>query len=78
MTFTTPLQFTHFADYIGDDQQGFTIRAEVGYLTRNIVIQGADNSGGATFGGHLMAMEGTTHLSEIELTKMGQTGLIGR
>jgi hypothetical protein len=56
-------------------------RAEVGNLTRNIVIQGADddlwkNQG---FGAHIMAMQGSEiKLDGVELRRVGQAGKMGR
>jgi cell migration-inducing and hyaluronan-binding protein len=35
-------------------------RAEVGYLTRSIVIRGSSDGAADQFGGHLMAMPGST------------------
>lgn len=57
-------------------------RAEVGNLTRNIVIQGADDtlwrSNG--FGGHVMVMHrsSTVNLDGVEFRRMGQAGRLGR
>jgi len=56
-------------------------RAEVANLSRNIVIQGADdavwqNSG---FGAHMMSMSGAvTHIEGVEFRRVGQAGKIGR
>lgn len=60
-------------------------RAEVGNLTRNIVIQSPDdavwqNSG---FGCHVMIMRngatmGTAHLNGVEIKRGGQKGILGR
>jgi hypothetical protein len=56
-------------------------RADVGLLTRNIVIQGdgTSNQQNAGYGGHMMTMRGSTvHASGIELYRMGQKGLLAR
>lgn len=56
-------------------------RAEVGNLTRNVVIQGADDAlwSGQGFGAHIMAMDGSTiHINGAELRRVGQRGLTGR
>uniref|UniRef100_A0A2K6K1L5 hyaluronoglucosaminidase n=1 Tax=Rhinopithecus bieti TaxID=61621 RepID=A0A2K6K1L5_RHIBE len=74
-------QFLHMGEII----DGVDMRAEVGILTRNIVIQGevedscyAENQcqffDYDTFGGHVMIMKNFTsvHLSYVELKRMGQ------
>ncbi|KAI2552846.1 cell migration inducing hyaluronidase 2 [Homo sapiens] len=74
-------QFLHMGEII----DGVDMRAEVGILTRNIVIQGevedscyAENQcqffDYDTFGGHIMIMKNFTsvHLSYVELKHMGQ------
>ncbi|XP_055128251.1 cell surface hyaluronidase CEMIP2 isoform X2 [Symphalangus syndactylus] len=74
-------QFLHMGEII----DGVDMRAEVGILTRNIVIQGevedscyAENQcqffDYDTFGGHVMIMKNFTsvHLSYVELKHMGQ------
>ncbi len=56
-------------------------RAEVGNLSRNIVIQGADDTlwREQSFGGFVMAMEGSTmRIDGVELRRVGQAGRIGR
>jgi hypothetical protein len=56
-------------------------RAEVGNLSRNIVIQGADDAPWREngFGGQIMAMRGSTlQLDGVELRRMGQAGRVGR
>jgi cell migration-inducing and hyaluronan-binding protein len=59
-------------------------RAEVGLLSRNIVIQGAGlgedeiDSDGAGFGGHIILLGGAIgRISNVELVNMGQSGLEG-
>lgn len=57
-------------------------RAEVGNITRNIVIQGADDSLWQTqgFGAHIMIMDraSVVELNGIELRRVGQAGKFGR
>ena len=57
-------------------------RAEVGNLTRNIVIQGANDSKWTSngFGAHVMVMDlaSSLQLDGVELRRMGQEGLTGR
>lgn len=56
-------------------------RAEVGMLTRNVVVQGADDDlwRSQGFGAHIMGMAGATlHLDGVELRRVGQAGALGR
>lgn len=56
-------------------------RAEVGNLTRNVVVQGADDALWNTsgFGAQIMAMEGgRIHINGVELRRVGQAGKTGR
>lgn len=56
-------------------------RAEVGNLTRNIVIQGADDAlwQSDLFGAHVMIMyPGVAHVDGVEFTRVGQAGRLGR
>ena len=56
-------------------------RAEVGNLTRNIVIQSADDAlWSAGFGAQVMAMDRSSNIqiSGVELRRMGQAGKFGR
>ncbi len=56
-------------------------RAEVGNLTRNILIQGADDSlwQNEQFGAHVMVMyPGEARLDGVELTRVGQAGHLAR
>ncbi|XP_008047252.1 transmembrane protein 2 isoform X2 [Carlito syrichta] len=77
-------QFLHMGEII----DGIDMRAEVGILTRNVVIQGeVEDSCYAenlcqffdydTFGGHIMIKKNFTsvHLSYVELRRMGQQQL---
>jgi cell surface hyaluronidase len=53
--------------------------AEVGLLTRNIVIKGDTQSAAAGFGGHVMVMTGSSaRISGVQFLNMGQKGRIGR
>jgi len=54
-------------------------RAEVGLLTRNIVIRGAKDSLDSAFGGHVMIMyDSIAHVDGVEFFRMGQRGHQGR
>ena len=55
------------------------MRVEVGLLSRNIVIQGDENSEFQLFGSHLMAMHGAIlHLENTEVRHCGQAFVLGR
>ena len=70
------LEYMHF----GEITYGVDERAEVGLLTRNIVVRGADNAGDATMGGHTIAQWGIKafHVEGVEFRNMGQGGIVGR
>ncbi len=54
-------------------------RAEVGLLSRNVVIQGDAASEAAGFGGHVIATAGgVLHVEGVELTRMGQKKVLAR
>ena len=54
-------------------------RAEVGLLSRNIVIRGDQASDADGFGGHIIVLEaGSARVSGVELTRMGQSGVLAR
>ena len=63
---------------VGDSVKNFSIRAEVGILTRNIVFKGDPSSQTTKFGAHFMAMSGEVHLSEVEFDNCGQVQLKSR
>ncbi|PRP81432.1 hypothetical protein PROFUN_10962 [Planoprotostelium fungivorum] len=74
VSFTPGLTYMHFGIY--------PTNAEVGLLTRHIVVQG-DNSSVNTQWGANIGMRGTKGafgavLSGVEVTKSGQAGLLGR
>jgi len=69
LTLDQPLKYMHF----GEITYGVDERGEVGLLSRNILIQSSPDSEKTYFGGHIMAMAGSTvHVSGIELNRMGQ------
>ena len=51
-----PLKFTHRSEIVVIEGRSMDLRSEVGLLTRNLVIQGDDNSDGQLFGVHNVAM----------------------
>jgi cell migration-inducing and hyaluronan-binding protein len=73
-----PLAFTHYGEVQSIAGKTVDERAEVGLLTRNIVVQGDSASSAAGFGGHIMGMGGTLRVEGVELHFMGQKGLMAR
>lgn len=72
---------THDNGRIGDDRRSWDIdmRAEVALLSRNVTIQGDEDAAEDGYGGHTMVMMGAEmHIDGAELTRMGQTGELGR
>ena len=73
-----PLAHRHWG--VSQSFAGRTVdtRAEVGLLTRNILIQG-ELEGDAGFGGHVISLAGATmRIDGVEFFRMGQAGVIGR
>ncbi|MEM7545226.1 MAG: G8 domain-containing protein [Pseudomonadota bacterium] len=55
------------------------MRAEVALLSRNVTIQGDEDSPDDGYGGHTMIMMGADmHIDGAEFTNMGQAGILGR
>jgi len=52
--------------------------AEVGLLTRSIVIRGDAASDQSFFGGHLFIRSPDAQISGVEFTRLGQLGILGR
>ena len=82
ITVTEPFKYKHFAAVETYGSEDFVMRAEVGLLTRNIVMQG-ENSEDEDYGSHLMmfgkqntGLEGK--ISYAEFTKCGQPKIVGR
>ncbi|WP_298966525.1 calcium-binding protein [uncultured Roseibium sp.] len=88
LTLDAPLKYTHFGENqtydngkTGADYREWTVdtRAEVGLLSRNVKIQGDEDSKADGYGGHTMVMNGAEmHISGAEFYLMGQKGLMGR
>lgn len=79
VTFTPALKYPHWGSL--QSIAGGTVdeRAEVGLLTHNVVIQGEAASSAQGFGGHIMLMDGSKgRFENVELTRMGQLGLVRR
>jgi G8 domain len=83
VTLASPLEFSHFGEQqtYANGKQSWTVdtRAPVGLLSRNITIQGGDDSSSTHFGGHMMSMASSkVYLSDVGFNRMGQKGLLGR
>ncbi|MEL6705781.1 MAG: G8 domain-containing protein, partial [Bacteroidota bacterium] len=84
---TEPLDYRHYGEIQTIEGRRIDMRAEVGLLSRNILIQGdaASEDGVSSygyrygFGGHMMFMAGgIVTIEGVEVTNMGQTGKSGR
>jgi hypothetical protein len=91
VSLNAPLQYQHFGQLQTYDGKTVDQRAEVGLLSRNIVIQGDDSSAAAKFGGHVMimgangsaretnaALRASARIHGVELRQMGQFNRLGR
>ncbi|PRP88454.1 hypothetical protein PROFUN_03171 [Planoprotostelium fungivorum] len=71
LTLKTPLSWMHW----GINYE----RAEVGLLTRNIVVRGDNGSESELYGGHVLLRHGQIlEITGVEFTRMGQQGILGR
>ena len=78
VTIAEPLRFTHWGTVQTIAGKPVDERAEVGLLSRNIVVRGDDRSEGTGFGAHIMMMGGDTRIEGVELTRVGQRGKLAR
>jgi cell migration-inducing and hyaluronan-binding protein len=79
LTFAPALKYAHFGEVQTWDGKSVDSRAEVALVNRNITVQGDDASKTDGFGGHVMVMGGgVANLSDVELTRMGQEGILKR
>ena len=81
ITVTEPFKYRHYSEVEqyndGSTTHDFPMRAEVGLLTRNIVVQGDENSDADEYGSHLMLTGKQANgligkVSYSEFTKCGQ------
>ncbi|MEM9044724.1 MAG: G8 domain-containing protein [Pseudomonadota bacterium] len=83
VTIDEPLEFNHYGEIEtytnGVDSWDIDMRAEVALLSRNITIQGDEDSVDDGFGAHTMIMHGAEqHISGAEFTRVGQEDILGR
>jgi cell migration-inducing and hyaluronan-binding protein len=72
ITLDRPLEYMHYGEITFDVDE----RGEVGLLTRNIKVQASADADDDWFGGHIMAMDGSTMtVSGVELTQLEQFDL---
>ena len=77
LTFTEPLKHRHYGGIQTIDGVQFEMRAEVGLLTRNVVIQGDESSKKNLYGVHIMAhshMGDDGAIARISYTEVRQAG----
>jgi cell migration-inducing and hyaluronan-binding protein len=79
LTVDAPLEYRHWGELQRYAGGVVDERAEVGLLTRNVVVRGDPGSESAGFGGHLMAMQGArVRIEGVELDRMGQRTTLRR
>ena len=77
--FEEPLKYPHFGELQTFDGRTLDERAEVGLLTRNILIRGDSSSTRDGFGGHTMIMSGGhARIEGVEFAHMGQKNALAR
>eukprot|EP00595_Chromulina_sp_UTEXLB2642_P001523 CAMPEP_0196766926 /NCGR_PEP_ID=MMETSP1095-20130614/32902_1 /TAXON_ID=96789 ORGANISM="Chromulina nebulosa, Strain UTEXLB2642" /NCGR_SAMPLE_ID=MMETSP1095 /ASSEMBLY_ACC=CAM_ASM_000446 /LENGTH=2258 /DNA_ID=CAMNT_0042131985 /DNA_START=2674 /DNA_END=9450 /DNA_ORIENTATION=- len=76
---TEQLKYTHRSEIVVVSGRTVDLRGEVGLLSRNIVIQGDEQSQGQLFGVHMVArMSGIFRVENAEIRRCGQGFLLGR
>ncbi|CAE7614256.1 PKHD1L1, partial [Symbiodinium sp. KB8] len=76
---TEPLQFDHESEIFEFEGTEIDMRCEVGIISRNIVVQGDDNSPKQLFGVHTMtAVGGSYRVENAEFRNCGQSFNMGR
>ena len=81
VTLRAPLRYRHFGTVRTVGSATVDVRAEVGRLNRNIVVQGDASSTTSKIGGHTMFMTGgltTVQIANTEFRRMGQHNQLGR
>jgi hypothetical protein len=79
VSFNPPVIFDHFGKIDNVAGVDIDMRAEVGLLTRDILIQGDNYSDATKQGGHIIVLNGSeARIEGAELTRMGRFGEAGR
>ncbi len=83
LTLDNQLTHRHFGELqrYTDNGQSWNLdeRAEVGLLSRNLLVQGDEDSERLAYGGNIMVMTGAVgRVSNVELSRMGQRLKLGR
>ena len=79
VTLSAPLNYQHWCATSAYGSDTLEECAEVGLLTRNIVIKGNITPAAAGFGGHVMVMNGASaQIGGVQFLNMGQKGKIAR
>ena len=79
VTLAEPLEHSHWGELQTIAGRTVDERAEVGLLTRNVVVRGDSvTSQEAGYGGHIMGTGGTLRISGVMLRFMGQKGIVAR
>lgn len=79
ITLTAPLRHTHVSYWYEVAGETVDLRVEVGLLTRNVVIQGSEESTPQLFGVHTVAVHGGTYrIENVEVRRCGQAFNLGR
>ena len=74
-----PLQYRHWGEIQTWGEHSVDERAEVGLLSRNILVRGDEASSNGGFGGHMMVMEGAeARIDGVEFFNMGQRNALRR
>lgn len=74
-----PLDFHHNGELVTVAGRQVDLRAEVGRLSRNVVVRGPASTSQDGFGGHvIVANDGVAHIADAEFVRMGQAGRIGK
>ena len=72
----TEAMYAHFGDLQEFGGRILDERAEIGMISRNVVIQGDESTKTSYFGGHVMIMEGAVaRIEGVELRRVGQARL---
>lgn len=79
VTLDEPLDYAHWGSLQTIAGQAVDERAEVGLLSRNVIIAGEEATSRDGFGGQIMVMEsGQARIDGAELTRMGQKNTLRR